>query len=132
MVKVVHTSGKRKSAVARATLKPGKGLVFVNRRRLDFYADHMAKLRIQEPLLLIGDQAKSVDVRVQVNGGGINGQVEAARVAIARALVAYDKKMKTVFDDYDRLLLVADVRRKETRKPGRHSKARSKTQKSYR
>ena len=132
MVKVVHTSGKRKSAVARATLKQGKGNVFVNRKRLDFYGDHMARLRIQEPLLLIGDQAKTVDVRVQVNGGGVNGQVDAACVAIARDLAAYDIKMKTVFDDYDRLLLVADVRRKEPRKPGRHSKARSKTQKSYR
>ncbi len=132
MVKVVHTSGKRKRAVARATLKPGKGQIHVNRRRLDFFGDRIAQLRIQEPLILVGDQAKEVDINVRIMGGGTNGQVEAARVAIARALVSYDKKLKSVFDSYDRLLLVADVRRKEPRKPGRHSKARSKTQKSYR
>jgi small subunit ribosomal protein S9 len=129
---VIHTSGKRKRAIARATIVPGKGVIRINKRRLDFFANRIAQLKVKEPLLLAGDKIKGIDVNVRVIGGGSNGQIEAVRLAIARALVEYDKSLESVFDDYDRLLLVADVRRKETRKPGRHSKARSKTQKSYR
>ncbi|MBI4152938.1 30S ribosomal protein S9 [Candidatus Woesearchaeota archaeon] len=128
----IHASGKRKRAIARATLKPGKGLIYVNNRRLDFFENRVTQLRINEPLILIGDKAKQVDIHVRTSGGGSNGQAEAARLAIARALVDYDGKLRKIFEEYDRLLLVADVRRKEPRKPGRHSKARAKTQKSYR
>lgn len=128
----IHASGKRKRAIARATLKPGKGLVYVNNRRLDFFENRVTQLRINEPLILIGEKAKQVDIHVRTSGGGANGQAEAVRLAIARALVNYDNKLRKIFEEYDRLLLVADVRRKEPRKPGRHSKARSKTQKSYR
>ena len=130
--KFIHTSGKRKSAIARATLKKGKGMIHINNQRLDTFGDHIVQLRIQEPMILIGERANEVDINVRVAGGGTTGQAEAARLAIARALVAYDSKLKKSFETYDRLLLVADVRRKETRKPGRKSKARSKTQKSYR
>ena len=130
--KVIHASGKRKRSVARATLVSGNGVVRVNNQRLDFFSNHIIRLRVQEPLLLAGDRAKEVNINVRVFGGGVNGQAEASRLAIARVLVAHDSKLKKVFDGYDRLLLVADVRRKESRKPGRHSKARAKTQKSYR
>lgn len=130
--KTINTSGKRKRAVARATLNTGKGQVKVNNQRIETFGSSTTRLKIQEPMLLAGDYAKSVDINVRVRGGGVNGQAEAARVAIARALVAHNPKLEEVFDDYDRLLLVADVRRKETRKPGTHSKARAKAQKSYR
>ena len=130
--KVIHTSGKRKRAIARATLKKGKGIIRINNQRLDTFGDHIVQLRIQEPLILVGEKATEVDISVRVNGGGTTGQAEAARLAIARALVVYDKNLKKTFESYDRLLLVADVRRKEPRKPGRKSKARAKTQKSYR
>lgn len=130
--KIIHTSGKRKRAIARATLVPGKGVIHINNQRLDFFANHITQLKIREPLLLVGDCAGEVDIDVSVDGGGVNGQAEAVRLAIARALVAYDGKLKKVFDEYDRLLLVADVRHKESRKPGTHSKARAKSQKSYR
>jgi small subunit ribosomal protein S9 len=130
--KIVHASGKRKSAIARATLRKGTGIVRVNNQRLESFTDTVLKLRIAEPLVLIGDKAHDVDIFVRVDGGGTTGQAEAARLAIARALVSFDTKLKKVFEGYDRLLLVADVRRKEPRKPGRKSKARSKTQKSYR
>ena len=130
--KFIHTSGKRKSAIARATLKKGKGIIKINNQRLDTFGDHIVQLRIQEPLILIGERAGEVDINIRVAGGGTTGQAEASRLAIARALVAYDKNLKKSFETYDRLLLVADIRRKETRKPGRKSKARSKTQKSYR
>ena len=132
MKKPIHTSGKRKSAIARATIKPGKGVVRLNKRRLEHYENKILRLKVMEPLLLAGGHSNKLDVDINVSGGGAAGQAEAARLAIARALAEYDSKLKSVFDDYDRLLLVADVRRKETRKPGTHSKARAKTQKSYR
>ncbi|MCK4589896.1 MAG: 30S ribosomal protein S9 [Nanoarchaeota archaeon] len=130
--KIINTSGKRKSAIARATLKPGKGKVRINNTFLDNYNNTILKLKIQEPIILAGDILKEIDINVKVTGGGINGQAEAARLAIGRALAQYDKKLEKEFENYDRRLIVADVRRKETRKPGRHSKARAKSQKSYR
>jgi len=130
--KIIHTSGKRKQAVARATLKPGKGKIRINKSFLDSLSNPILKLKIQEPLILAGDLIKTIDLDVSVVGGGVNGQAEAIRLAIGRALAQYDKKLEKEFENYDRQLLVADVRRKETRKPGRHSKARAKTQKSYR
>ncbi|MBI2665334.1 30S ribosomal protein S9 [Candidatus Woesearchaeota archaeon] len=130
-MKVINSKGKRKQAIARASLREGKGKVRINGQFLDNYANSMARLRINEPLVLAGDIAGKIDVDVNVNGGGVYGQADAARLAIARALVVYDKKLEKVFGEYDRLLLVADIRRKETRKPN-DSKARAKRQKSYR
>jgi small subunit ribosomal protein S9 len=131
MKKIIHSQGKRKRAIARASLSQGKGKVKINGQFLDSYATELIRLRIQEPLLLAGNAAKNVDIKISVNGGGINGQSDACRLAIARALVQYDEKLKKVFTDYDRLLLVADIRRKEACKPN-DSKARAKRQKSYR
>ena len=132
VTKVIHTSGRRKRAVARATLTSGKGLVHINNQHIDFLNNHITQLRMKEPFILAGDKGSEVNIDVRISGGGVTGQAEAARVAIARALVSYDAKLKKVFDDYDRLLLVADIRHKESRKPGTHSKARAKSQKSYR
>jgi small subunit ribosomal protein S9 len=129
--KVVHTQGKRKRSIARATLSTGKGKVTVNGQILDNFSTKMLRLRISEPLVIAGDMAKKIDVSLNVIGGGVNGQADACRLAIARALVQFDDKLKKTFDDYDRLLLVADVRRKEACKPN-DSKARAKRQKSYR
>ena len=131
MPKIIHTSGKRKRAVARATLKPGKGKVRVNNQMLDVYEPKLSRMKIQEPLILAGDVG-SVDIEVNVIGGGISSQAEAARLAIARALVQSSKKLEKVFLNYDRNLLVADVRRKESSKPNCRGQARSKRQKSYR
>ncbi len=130
-MKVVHTSGKRKRAVSRATLREGKGKVRVNGVLLDNFTPKLARLKIREPLLLAGDIVNKIDIDINVFGGGINGQAEASRLAIARALAKYDKKLQEVFSKYDRHLLVADVRRKEVYKPN-DSKARAKRQKSYR
>lgn len=132
MKKIIHTQGKRKRAIARATLYPGgKGKVLINGQTIDNYGNEMIRLRIKEPLVLIGELAKKIDFHINSVGGGTNGQADAIRLAIARALVQYDNKLKKIFDEYDRLLLVADVRRKEVCKPN-DSKARSKRQKSYR
>jgi len=131
-MKTIVTSGKRKSAIAKAVLREGKGRIKINNIPLEFYKPELEKMKIMEAVVLAGDVVKKVDVNIKVKGGGSNSQAEAARLALARALVAYNKKLEKVFLDYDRQLLVADVRRKETHKPNRHSKARAKRQKSYR
>ena len=132
-MKVVHTSGKHKKAIARATLREGKGKIWINRIHLDDIYPRMSRMKLREPLLLAGDIAHKVDISVRVKGGGVSGQTEAARLAIARSLVEYSKgeKLRKVFLNYDRHLLVADVRRGEPSKPN-VSKPRKKRQKSYR
>ncbi len=131
-MKIIHKSGKRKSAIARATLTEGNGTVRINNMLLDEYTPKLSMMKIKEALILAGDTCKSVNIDINVKGGGTSSQAEAARLAAARALVAYDKKLEKVFLNYDRILLVADVRRKETHKPNCRGKARAKKQKSYR
>ena len=130
--KIIHSSGKRKSAIARVTLKPGNGKVRVNRLLLENYGTSLSRMKIQEPLIIAGDISKSLNIDVTIAGGGSTTQADAARLAIGRALAKLDKKLEKALLDYDRNLLVADVRRKETHKPNRHGKARAKRQKSYR
>ncbi len=130
--KVIHQSGKRKSAVARATLKPGKGYVSINNTSIDAFEPKMIKNKIREPLVLAGDTASKVNIEVNVKGGGISSQGDAVRLAVAKTLAEYDSKLKDIYLDYDRQLLVADVRRKETSKPNSQGNARAKRQKSYR
>lgn len=132
MAKVILATGKRKSAIARATLKDGSGKVFFNNISLDCVQPEMARLKLSEPLILLGDSAKKFDISLTAVGGGVNGQILAARLALARALVEKNEKFKEIFLAYDRQLLVADVRRKEQAKPNSHGKARAKRQKSYR
>ncbi|MBS3133333.1 30S ribosomal protein S9 [Candidatus Woesearchaeota archaeon] len=133
-MKYFITSGKRKRAVARAVIKPGNGVVKINGRLLEFCQPDIAKLKMQEPLLLAEGYADKTDITVKISGGGVMSQAEAARLAIARALVGFtkDKKLEKTFLEYDRHLMVADVRRREVRKPNTHGKARAKRQKSYR
>jgi small subunit ribosomal protein S9 len=133
MKKVVQTSGKRKTAIARVVVKKGKGKVRVNRVPLEIYTPEVCRLKIMEPLALAGSKAKSVDIWVKVKGGGVMGQAEAARTAIAKGLVRFlgDKKLERLYGEVDRSLLVSDSRRKEPKHPlGRG--ARKKRQKSYR
>src|SRR3989338_1951050 len=133
-MKPIPASGKRKTAIARAVLKQGNGLVTVNCIPIDLVEPKMSRLKLREPLILAGDVANKVNINVRVVGGGVTSRAEASRLAIAKALVDFTKsdKLKEVFLDYDRNLLVADVRRKEPAKPNRHGQARSKVQKSYR
>ena len=130
--KVITKHGKRKRAVARARLEPGEGVVLINGIDIDNYEPRIYRLRMREPLLLAGELAKQVNIKVNVHGGGITSQADAVRLAIAKALAEYSSRLKKVFLEYDRQLLVADVRRKESAKPNRHGQARSKRQKSYR
>ena len=131
--KIVHVSGARKRATARATLKEGKGIIRINSHLLTNLKPELARDRIMEPLILSGDLAGKVNIQVNVRGGGWRAQSDAVRLAISRALVKYSnsKVLEKSFIDYDRNLIVADIRRKEQRKPN-DSKARAKRTKSYR
>ena len=133
-MKNVHASGKRKMAIARATLTQGTGIVRINNMPVDLVEPKISRLKIKEPLILAEDFANKVDINVNVVGGGMTSQAEASRLAIAKALVNFSKsdKLRQAFLEYDRNLLVADVRRKEPAKPNRHGQARAKVQKSYR
>ena len=127
-------SGKRKTSIAKATIKDGSGKVTINKKPLKFFPD-LQQLELMEPLIL----AKKVlgelkfDIFVRVTGGGISSRIEASRLAIARAIVGFTKseKLRIEYLAYDRNLLVADTRRKEAYKPG-DSKARSMRQSSKR
>ena len=130
---VIITSGKRKAAVARAYLRKGNGQILVNRLPLELYEPELARRKIQEPLLMVGDRWKSLDIRVEVQGGGIMGQASAARTAVARGLldILKDPALGEMFKHYDRSLLVNDPRRKLPKRPGGRG-ARKRRQKSYR
>lgn len=131
-MKQIHVAGKRKRAIATATLDAGTGIVSVNRVPFGAQFAFLYQQKILEPIIIAGETGRKVNVSVCVRGGGMNAQAEASRLAIGRALVQFDKKLERTFLDYDRQLLVADVRRKETRKPNTHGKARAMRQKSYR
>jgi small subunit ribosomal protein S9 len=130
---VIIASGKRKQAMARAILRPGKGNLKINSTPISEYQPEMFQLRMQEPIIIAGDIAQKVDIQVNIKGGGQSGQAEAARLAIARVLVKHSKSedLKKAYLDYDRHLVVADVRRNEPHKPNK-SAPRAKRQKSYR
>jgi len=133
MVKAVVESGKRKSSIARAVAKKGKGVVRINSMNLDVYQSEFIRNIISEPVKMAEKHISKIDISVKVEGGGPMSQAEAARTAIAKAIVSYtnDEELKNMFMEYDRTLLVNDTRRKEPKKPlGRG--ARKKRQKSYR
>ncbi len=134
MKKPIVVTGKRKTSIARAVIKEGKGIIRINKKKLEALEHELARMKIQEPLILAGDSIVSkVDIKVNVKGGGWMSQAEAARNAIARALVEFtkSKELKKKFLDYDRHLLVADTRRTEPQKPYR-SAARAQRQTSKR
>lgn len=132
MSKIIITSGKRKKAVARAILKEGTGIVKINKMPLATIESEFIRLKLEEALFFAQEILSKVDIHADVKGGGAVSQAEAARLAIARAVVAYNPKLKKTYLDYDRNLLVADVRQREARKPNTGGKARAKVQKSYR
>ena len=131
--KVVNTSGKRKTSIARAAVMKGKGRVRINKVPLELHSPELAKFKIMEPINIAGKKMDKLDIEVNVKGGGIMGQAYATRTAIAKGLVEFlgDKDLEAIYKQYDRSLLVSDPRRKMPKKPlGRG--ARAKRQKSYR
>jgi small subunit ribosomal protein S9 len=132
--KVMVLSGKRKTAIARATVRIGKGRVRVNNVPLEIYEPKVARDKIMEPLLLTEDKVWSqLDINVSVAGGGFMGQAEAARMAVANSLLKWTKstRLRTTLRDYDRTMIAGDPRRREPKKFGGPG-ARARDQKSYR
>jgi len=127
-------SGKRKTAVAKATIEEGKGVVTFNKRPLNALTS-LQQLEISEPLIIAKEVLGKLDfdIALNVKGGGTACQVEAGRLAIAKAIVTFTKKddVRNAFLTYDRNMLIADTRRKEACKPG-DSKARANRQTSFR
>jgi len=130
----ITTSGKRKRAVAKAILTEGSGKILINKKDYN-NLQIFDKLRIIEPLKIYENVVGKInfDVVIKIIGGGEKGQIEAARLALAKALVKFanSEELTKSFLDYDRNLLVADIRRKETYKPG-DSRARAGRQSSKR
>ncbi len=130
----IRASGKRKTSVAKIRVLDGNGVISYNRVLIQ-NLKMLHRLALLEPIRIYEEVIGKVnyDFYIQASGGGKESQIQAARLAIARALVALTKKpeLKEAYIKYDRHMLVADVRRKEQRKPG-DSKARAKRQKSYR
>lgn len=118
--KQVFTTGKRRSAVARGKIEPGNGRILINGKSLSAFPEYQ-RMAISEPLALAGPIAQNYNFNIFVSGGGVLGQSEAIRQVIAKGLVHFDKNLKKVFLDYDRSLLVADVRMNEPHKPSRSS-----------
>src|SRR4030065_2043183 len=132
--KVLVVSGKRKTAVARAVVKPGVGRVRINMIPVEIFEPEIAREKIMEPLLQAGDDVwKQMDMDVKTSGGGYMGQAEAARMAVANALLKWTKSshLRTVVTEDARTMIVGDYRSKEARKCGGPG-ARAKEQKSYR
>ncbi|MHA1804168.1 MAG: 30S ribosomal protein S9 [Promethearchaeota archaeon] len=134
-VKIIQSSGKRKTAIARATLRhPAKGQIKINNVPLHLYEPELARLRIQE-VLEIGYHPKldKCDISIKVKGGGIMGQTDAVRIALARIITKFigTKTVEQAFREYQDTLLSGDSRRTEPKKFG-GKKARARRQKSFR
>jgi len=131
---VTNTSGKKKTAVARATVRDGTGKVRINSTPVELVEPDQAQLKMLEPFRIADEELRDgVDIDVSVNGGGYAGQADAVRTAIARGLVQHsnDAELRDAFMAFDRSLLVNDVRQSEPKKWGGPG-ARARYQKSYR
>ena len=119
--KMVIATGKRKMAIARARVKQGNGEILINKQPLDLYSPEYAKLKIRESLILADERPSKLDIKVNVKGGGISSQADAIRQAISKGIVQFlkDDKLKNIYNEFDRSLLVFDSRRTEPHKPSR-------------
>ncbi len=131
--RVLLVTGKRKTAVARAVVRPGTGRVTINKFPVETVQPEVARSKIMEPLVIAGERRKGLDISVHVKGGGFIGQAEATRIAVSRALVEWTKssELRRVFTSFDRTMLAGDPRRSESKKFGGPG-ARRRRQKSYR
>ena len=118
-----YGTGRRKSAIARVTLTPGKGKITVNGRDVNEYMPYdVLVMDLKQPLVLTNNE-ETFDVVANVNGGGFTGQAGAIRLGITRALLEYDKENEAKEDSYRKILKQAgfvtrDPRVKERKKYG--------------
>jgi small subunit ribosomal protein S9 len=119
-----YGTGRRKSSVARVFLKPGKGQIMVNGKPVDqFFARETGRMIVRQPLE-VTKNASTFDIKVNVYGGGENGQAGAVRHGIARALVEYDAGLKPALSAAG--LVTRDAREVERKKVGFHKARRRK------
>jgi small subunit ribosomal protein S9 len=121
--KAVHAIGKRKTAIARVWVRPGKGQITVNNRTFDdYFLRPTSKMVVMQPLELTQSQEK-YDIKVNVLGGGLNGQAGAIRHAVSRALQLINPELRAVLKGQG--LLSRDARKKERKMYGlKSSRAR--------
>jgi len=129
MAQILNTSGRRKTAVARVYVSDGNGSIIVNGKDYKEYFPTLPLQYIVNQPANIADFAGKLDVKVNVNGGGIKGQAEAVRLAIAKAIVERDAEKRSALKSEG--LLTRDSRMVERKKPGR-KKARKRFQFSKR
>lgn len=131
--KVMIISGKRKTAIAKAVLRSGAGKITFNNYPLNLVNPETARMKLMEPLIVAGEKAKNIDIKIKAQGGGVISQAEAARIAIARGLIRWTKsaQLKRALRNQDRTMLAGDPRRAESKKFGGPG-ARRRKQKSYR
>jgi len=137
----VQTFGRKKTAVAVAIVRPGKGGIRINGFPVETISPDLLRYKVEEPVLILGrEKFANLDIKIKSNGGGQVSQIYAIRQALAKGIVAYyqkfvdeqqKKELKDTLIAYDRSLLVADPRRCEPKKFGGPS-ARARYQKSYR
>ncbi|MHA1978085.1 MAG: 30S ribosomal protein S9 [Candidatus Hodarchaeales archaeon] len=133
-MKSLLRSGKRRTAIARAIIKEGKGRVLINGKPIEIIEPKFVRMKLQEPLHFLDDKVfKKIEIKVKVKGGGFMGQADAARTAIARAILAWtdSEALRAKFMNYDRHMIVGDPRRREPKHFGGPG-ARAKYTKSYR
>lgn len=119
-----YGTGRRKTAVARVYLKPGKGAIVVNGKPVDeFFSRETGRMMVRQPLELTS-MLSTFDISVNVIGGGESGQAGAVRHGIARALVEYDGSLKPVLRKAG--LVTRDAREVERKKVGLHKARRRK------
>ena len=124
-----YGTGRRKSAVARVFLKPGKGGFTVNGKPVDqFFGRETGRMVVRQPLELT-NSLTAFDIMVNVYGGGESGQAGAVRHGISRALIEYDAALKSTLSAAG--LVTRDAREVERKKVGLH-KARRRKQYSKR
>ncbi len=124
-----YGTGRRKTAVARVFMRPGKGAIVVNGKPVDeFFSRETGRMLVRQPLEVTNHQA-SFDISVNVTGGGESGQAGAVRHGIARALVEFDGSLKPALRKAG--LVTRDAREVERKKVGLH-KARRRKQYSKR
>ena len=124
-----YGTGRRKSAVARVFLKPGKGVITVNDKLVDeFFSRETGRMIVRQPLQ-VTDHLATFDIMVNVQGGGESGQAGAVRHGITRALIDYDATLKPALSKAG--LVTRDAREVERKKVGLR-KARRRKQYSKR
>lgn len=126
---MINTIGRRKTSVARIYMTPGNGKITVNNKAIEVYFPFdLHQIVVKQPLTLVGVEG-NYDVNINVDGGGIKGQAEAARMAISRALCEFDAEHRGPLKKEG--FLTRDPRMVERKKPGRR-KARRRFQFSKR